>query len=246
MFPYSAFLIITKVGANIAKQGRKTINSFFATGKKELIKFGVYFCEMNFLAHLFLSCDDEKLMVGNFIADMISNKQLTLYPEAIRAGVLLHRKIDHYTDNHPIVLQGVRRLYDQHRKYAPVVIDVYYDYLLANHWEHYSDERLTDFTQRTYQILEKHRLLMPARMQENLPGMIADDWLTKYGELYGMERAFGNMRRRVSQPEWLDGVIDSLLEQLPQLEEEFDAFFPDLIRYVKDLMFDASFSRFPE
>ncbi len=222
-----------KFGANIAKQGRKSIKSFFAAWKKDLIKFAVYFYDMNFLAHLFLSCNDEKLMVGNFIADMINNKQLALFPAAIQQGVLLHRKIDHYTDNHPTVLQGVRRLYDRHRKYAPVIIDVYYDYSLATHWEQYSDEQLTDFTRRTYKVLEEHRLLMPARMQQSLPGMIADDWLARYAELYGMQRAFGNMRKRVSQPEWLDGVIDSLLEQLPELEEEFNAFFPDVIGYVK-------------
>ncbi|MEL7021319.1 MAG: DUF479 domain-containing protein, partial [Bacteroidota bacterium] len=84
---------------------------------------------MNFLAHLFLSCNDESLLIGNFIADAIRNRDLKQYSKAIQSGVLLHRKIDSYTDNHPIIRKGTKRLRPQHRKYAAVVIDVFYDYL---------------------------------------------------------------------------------------------------------------------
>lgn len=189
---------------------------------------------MNFLAHLYLSGWDEQLMVGNFIADQINNRQLILYAPGVQRGVILHRKIDQFTDAHPSVLRGVRRMYDRHRKYAPVIIDVFYDYLLANHWEKYSEVSLNAFTQEVYDILMAHHELMPPGLKKNLPHMIRDDWLTKYAEIYGMQRAFGSMRRRASKPEWLDGVIDTLKGQLPELREEFNAFFPDIIAYVNE------------
>jgi len=93
---------------------------------------------MNFLAHLYLSCDNEDLMIGNFIADFIRNKEVKDYSPEIQKGIFLHRQIDTYTDLHPMVKKGTHRLQKYHRKYSPVIVDVFYDYLLANNWERYS------------------------------------------------------------------------------------------------------------
>jgi len=56
---------------------------------------------MNFLAHAHLSFNDESLLVGNLIADAVKGKQFFLFSESIRKGMLLHRKIDAFTDSHP-------------------------------------------------------------------------------------------------------------------------------------------------
>ena len=82
---------------------------------------------MNYLAHLFLSCQDEDLVIGNFIADSIRNKEVATFSPAIQQGISLHRKIDAYTDSHPIVRLSTRRLHPHHHKYAPVVIDIFFD-----------------------------------------------------------------------------------------------------------------------
>ena len=188
---------------------------------------------MNFLAHMFLSCDQEALLVGNFLADYVKNKELEQYAEGVRNGIILHRKIDSYTDNHPEVLNGVRRLYSHHSKYAAVIVDVWYDYLLAQNWERYSDQSLESFTQSVYNILNAHLSIMPAKMQGFVPQMIADNWLMGYGQLEGIAYTFERMRRRLSKPEYLDGVMESMKRDLPLLEEEFKRFFPDVIAYVQ-------------
>ena len=123
---------------------------------------------MNFLAHLFLSRENESFLVGNFLADFVSNRDLFQFPEAVVEGVLLHRKIDTYTDNHPAVRRGVRRLYARHRKYAPVIIDVYYDYFLSKNWMIYSDQPLEVFAKSSYEILLRHLSIMPDFLQKRL------------------------------------------------------------------------------
>ena len=188
---------------------------------------------MNFLAHIFLSCEREELLIGNFLADYLNNKQVRQYPEPIQQGVRLHRAIDSYTDNHPEVLKGVRRLYDKHRKYAPVVVDVFYDYLLSFNWARYSDKPLPEFTQDVYQVLADNMELMPESLQPHLPMMIADNWLQSYGSHNGLAIAFNRMKRRTSRPEYLDGVLESLVLHFEDLNEEFNAFFPDVIEYVR-------------
>jgi len=189
---------------------------------------------MNFLAHLFLSCEQEELLVGNFLADFIKNRALETYPAGIQAGVRLHRKIDQYTDNHPMVTRGVHRLHPYHHKYAPVIVDVFYDYLLVKNWDRYTTEEFIPFTKRMYKILEEHKPLMPPKIQLRLSNMIAGDWLIGYGEFGGLAFTFDRMKFRLSKPEQLENVIENLQKYLVEFDEEFNAFFPDIIAYVRD------------
>ncbi|MFK7934435.1 MAG: ACP phosphodiesterase [Saprospiraceae bacterium] len=189
---------------------------------------------MNFLAHLFLSCNDEELLIGNFIADSIRNRDVANYSAGIQKGISLHRKIDSYTDNHPVVRQGTKRLQPLHRKYSAVIIDVFYDYLLVQNWERYSEQSLLDFTQRIYRILEQHQPILPTNLKRSLPKMIEHDWLRNYGRIEGIAYTFSRMEERVSQPKLLAGAAESLLRDEAILMEEFNMFFPDIVRVVEE------------
>lgn len=189
---------------------------------------------MNFLAHLYLSCEQEELLVGNFLADYIGNKDLIKYAAPIQDGILLHRKIDSYTDNHEIVRKGVHRLYAAHSKYAPVIIDVLYDYFLAKNWYKYHDLALTDFANQTYDILLKYLDIMPERLQGVLPRMVEDNWLVGYSKKQGIAFTFNRMKRRVSKPQYLENILESMERDFDQLDEEFNLFFPDVIDYVRN------------
>ncbi len=188
---------------------------------------------MNFLAHLFLSCNDEALLVGNFMGDFVRRRQDEHFPLEIQRGLRLHRSIDQFTDQHPAVLEGVRLLRPRHRKYAPVILDVFYDYLLAKNWERYAELPLSDFTRQTYATLEQHLPIMPPVLRQRLPLMIADDWLTRYGEWEGLAFALSRIARRASQPQQFDGVIEVLQQTEAPLDEQFQRFFPDAIAFVQ-------------
>lgn len=188
---------------------------------------------MNFLAHLFLSCEDEMLLVGNFLGDFVRNQEVSLFDPAIQKGVHLHRKIDSYTDRHPTVLKGVRRMYADHSKYAPVVIDVFYDYFLSRNWSRYAGQSLRTFINEIYQTLDRNKVHMPEHIGNRLDLMVADDWLLNYSSIAGMTATFSRMKRRVSKPEQLENVIDTLLRDEELLNEEFNQFFPEVIEYVR-------------
>ena len=57
---------------------------------------------MNYLAHIYLSGNDPDLIFGNFIADAVPGKQYKNYSNRIQEGIILHREIDSFTDQHPI------------------------------------------------------------------------------------------------------------------------------------------------
>ena len=188
---------------------------------------------MNFLAHLFLSCEQEELLVGNFLADLIKNRDLGSYSAGIKEGVQLHRKIDQFTDLHPMVSQGVRRLHPFHRKYASVIVDVFYDYLLAKNWSRYTEEDFIAFTKRVYTILEKYQPRMPAKIQIRLSNMIAGDWLIGYSKYEGLAFTFDRMQYRLSKPEQLKGVIENLQRFESEFDQEFTVFFPEVMAFVQ-------------
>lgn len=187
---------------------------------------------MNFLAHLYLTKDCEDLTLGNFLADFIRNKDVQKLPESVQKGVFLHRQIDSFTDNHPLVKKGTKRLQPHHHKYSPVVLDVLYDYVLANNWEKYSENPLRKFTGKMYKTLIKRISMMPSGLQRRLPLMIADDWLFNYGMEKGLRYTFERMKRRTSFPDLLEGAVDNLFKDYELFEEEFNSFFPEVIEFV--------------
>ena len=189
---------------------------------------------MNFLAHLYLSDNQEDLLVGNFLADFINNKAVAKLPRPIQEGIRLHRKIDSFTDGHPNVLNSVRRLRPVHHKFAPVVLDICFDYILVKNWHRYSEVPLEKFTAGVYEILENNISLMPDFLQERLPKMIADDWLVKYGTEEGLRFTFSRMKLRTSHPRFFENAVESLMKDYQLYEQDFNLFFPDVIEVVKN------------
>ena len=187
---------------------------------------------MNFLAHLFLSCKDEDLLIGNFLADFLKKKEADSLSERYKAGIQLHRKIDQYTDNHPIVIQGVRRLYPYHSKYASVIIDIFYDYFLIKNWNEFSSQSFPDFRRQVYSILLDHINEMPSALRPNVEHMVNGDWLASYGNEEGILYAVSRMSRRASRPELLENAGLSLSKYQDAFNEEFLGFFPAVIQEI--------------
>ena len=187
---------------------------------------------MNFLAHLLLSGTDNDQKLGNFIGDFVQNREVPGYASGVQDGIRLHRQIDTFTDNHPLVRRGMRRLYARHGKYASVLVDLYYDFLLARNWDQFSKQDFDDFIDDQYRFLQGRMEDMPAELRARLPGMIGEDWLRRYATTEGLEVTLSYLSRRVSRPELLEGATASLIAQLALFEEEFLQFFPELQDFV--------------
>lgn len=188
---------------------------------------------MNFLAHMLLSCESEELLVGNFLGDFVKNRELAGFSEGIQQGIRLHRLIDSFTDAHPMVRQGTKRMHPRHGKYAGVVVDVLYDYILASNWDEFGPGDLQVFANRSYSTLEKYLPVMPERLHSVVPRMIADNWVVRYGTHGGIEYTFSRLQRRVSRPEMLENVLLTLTENEKELTNEFRQFFPDIVKEVQ-------------
>ena len=184
---------------------------------------------MNFLAHIFLSGDKPKIMVGNFIGDFVKGRNLSgrFEPEIAR-GIELHRAIDEFTDSHEIVRQSKNRLRPKYRHYAPVIVDVFYDHLLAHNWSTYHPVPLPDFAAHAYGILHEHHASLPEEVKQMLPYMEKGNWLVNYGRIEGIQRALTGMSRRTRFDSKMDESVNDLLQHYDDFNKEFELFFPEL------------------
>lgn len=192
---------------------------------------------MNYLAHLFLSCSDESLLIGNFLTDFLKKQETDALPEKYHVGVAFHRHIDTFTDQHPSVLSGVRLLQPYHSKYASVVVDIFYDYFLIQNWEKYTQESFTGFRERVYQILLDHLKEMPAKIQPRVIHMVDGDWLESYGNVPGVLYAVDRLSKRASRPELLANAKESLENEKARLNTSFLDFFPDVMDATQQFCF---------
>jgi acyl carrier protein phosphodiesterase len=190
---------------------------------------------MNFLAHLFVTRFNDDWMMGNMIADFIKKNEEKNFSEAIQKGIKVHRMIDTFTDSHPVIREGSHRIMPHFHKYSPVIVDIYYDYLLSKNWRHVSDESLEDFSKRVYTMFQERMHEMPERLQKYLPNMIEHDWLNNYGTKPGLVFTFQKFEKRLSFDMPLDTAPEVLIENIEHFEKDFKAFFPELMTFVKNI-----------
>lgn len=190
---------------------------------------------MNFLAHAYLSGQNEKILLGNFIGDFIKGRQALsqLEPEVIR-GVELHRAIDEFTDNHPVVHESKTRLRAHYRHYAGVIVDVYYDHFLAANWNKYHHRSLESFAAQTYATLQSHEDDLPMNFRKMLPYMLKGDWLVSYREISGIHRALSGMANRTDYESHMGQASVELRDHYELFQREFDIFFPQLKAFADE------------
>src|SRR3954467_13425794 len=108
---------------------------------------------MNFLAHAFLARDDIDLMVGSLMGDFVKGRLDGQYAAPIMRGLILHRRVDTYTDSHPVLVRSRSRISPERRRYAGILVDLFYDHYLAVPWSDYADIPLETSAPHVYAAL---------------------------------------------------------------------------------------------
>ena len=204
---------------------------------------------MNYLAHLYLAAEPADLskrhtslsdgtdesLVGGLLGDFVKGDGYDLYSTGIRRAILIHRKLDAFTDAHPVYRRSKRRIHHRYRHTRGILVDLFYDHFLARDWDQYATEPLPAFTRRVYRALAAHRNILPHRLQSVLPRMAADDWFLAYRDIANIGHALAGLSRRLSNRNELHRGLDELRANYGELEGDFRAFFPEIVDYVATL-----------
>ena len=188
---------------------------------------------MNYLAHLLLAGAEPEAQVGQVLADFVSAGSIASFGPGIQAGIRAHQRIDAYSDGHPVFAAARRRLRPPYRRFAGVLLDVYFDHFLAKGWDRHGDGgQLADFAEDRYRVLHKYRHLASTRFRIAVEAMCRENWLVGYSDLTGVERALQGISRRCKRENPIASGVSVLLANFEPLQSDFERFFPDLREYA--------------
>ncbi len=135
---------------------------------------------MNVLAHIYLSGDSDKIIIGNYIGDYVKGRDYLKYPDLVRKGIVLHRHIDGFTDRHPVVHRSKIFFTRKYHKYSGVLIDIIYDHFLTREWNFFSRRPLESVTYNFYRAMVNNYEILPDDVRKMMPFFIINNWIESY------------------------------------------------------------------
>lgn len=190
---------------------------------------------MNHLAHLFLAGQSDASLLGNLSGDFVKGRLGNQFPADVERGILEHRRVDAFTDAHPVAGRFRRIIAAEHRHYARVISDIFLDHFLAAEWDKYSRESLSQFVERVFERLDRHIDAMPPSLQVVYPRMRDGNWLLSYASIDGIRNTLRHVSRRFSRAPRLEQATHLLTDRREELLDLFHRFMPDVIEHAKRL-----------
>jgi len=191
---------------------------------------------MNFLAHIYLSGNNEDIRLGNFFGDWVKGKKdkwNTKYTEDIKQGIIIHRFIDDFTDRHEIVKKSASLFSEKYRHYSKVITDIIYDHFLAHNWHLFSDIELEKYAYDFYRLLISKFFILPIQVKIFLPYLIASNRLVSYNNIEGIRKTLEIMSKNTSLPNHTEFAIDVL-------NQHYDELRNDSIKYINLIISEIS------
>lgn len=191
---------------------------------------------MNFLAHQFLSFGDRDIQIGNLYGELVKGKAYLEFPERIQKGILLHRQIDSFTDSHPLVKESTSKFHEKYGKFAPIIVDVLYDYYLIRNWGLYSKTDYESFVADCYALFREKLHEFTPELQYVVHHLLQYDWFHNYSNVEGVRETLKGISQRSSFENKIYEATEELEKHDESLDEEFRRFFPDLLEFSRNFL----------
>ncbi|MBA5628371.1 acyl carrier protein phosphodiesterase [Moheibacter lacus] len=188
---------------------------------------------MNFLAHQYLSFHNSEIQLGNLYGEIVRGKDYLHFEKGLQNGILLHREIDTFTDAHDLVKNSTQKFHEKYGKYAPVIVDVLYDYLLIKNWETYSQVPFDQFVQDCYALFSENFETFPPKLQFIIQHLLEHDWFHNYTSIEGISQTLKGISQRSKFKNNIEESTHEFLLFEQDLQEDFQIFFPELISHCK-------------
>ena len=187
---------------------------------------------MNWLAHVFLSEPETEPRLGQVIADWVKGADRAQFSPGIQRGISCHIEIDRFTDTHPVVIRSMERIQSPFKRYAAVLVDVFYDYVLSCEWGAYCSIPLPAFVSTVYAGFSEYLPILPPRVRTGFEHMITADWLGSYGTASGVDTLLRRISGRLTRTNNLGDGVSELLAHDHDFRQDFAEFFPALQKHT--------------
>jgi len=190
---------------------------------------------LNYLAHAFLSKNNDELMIGNLIADFIKGKNKYNYNHDIQNGIRFHKAIDKFTDNHFLIEKSIKIYKSEYKLIlgAPIFNDILFDHFLANDSLHFTDESLIFFTNKIYYQLANSPIVLNSKMNDFFNYMIESNLLYNYKNFNGLFNSLSGICKRYPKLGNPNLAMECIEKNYFQFQNIYNDFLPDLVHFSK-------------
>ena len=195
---------------------------------------------MNYLAHAYLSFHRPHVLVGNMISDFVKGGQKNGYAVSVQQGILLHRAIDSFTDEHPATAEAKQFFRPHYRLYSGPIVDVLYDHFLAKDETVFPAGSLLRFTEEVYQTLEEETVHLPSRFLPAFTYMKMENWLYNYRTTEGIAKSLRGLVRRAAFMSDSATAVELLHKHYDELRHCYEEFFPAVKQMAKQKLAELS------
>ncbi|QWT19877.1 DUF479 domain-containing protein [Bacillus sp. NP157] len=189
---------------------------------------------MNVLAHALLAGGDAGLRLGGVMGDFVRGTPDLALPPRVRDGIYLHRAIDGYTDSHPAVREAREAMPPPYRRYAGILLDVWFDHCLARDFARYCPTPLQAFSDNLRAEMHAADAILPDGLKRFLSYMDTHDLPAGYVRRERVEGAFAGLSRRLSRANPVAEAMPLLIGHDAMLRATFETFFPQLQAFAVD------------
>lgn len=187
---------------------------------------------MNYLAHLHLGGQEPEQLLGSLYGDFVKGALSGRFSAKTEDAIKLHRKIDAFTDSHPVVKRALDRFTITRRRYGGIALDMFFDHCLARDWDRYAETTLETFSIKFCDILRSEADL-PERLAQVAPLIISEDWLGAYQDFSMIGHGLDIISERLSVPDNLRSAFEELTILYEPLSLDFEELYPLLMRFAK-------------
>ena len=185
---------------------------------------------MNLLAHLHLGKGLSPMAAaGNLLADFVPRQISGPFAE----GVSLHRRIDSFTDQHPLVVEARELFHGPYRRFAGVLCDFAFDYCLSNDWENWErDAGLDGFVDVQLGRILDTKQPGASQIHAMVTQIHEERWLQGYSKIAGIGNSIARIARRRRVAEGMLGGETAIQQRIDDLRGIFSGFYPELQLFV--------------
>ncbi len=146
---------------------------------------------------------------------------------------MLHRAVDRFTDSHPIFLASKKFLSPERKRFAGIIVDVFFDHFLAHNWQQFSPIKLDRFISEIHLLLERRGDWLTPELQALVPRMEAENWLGTYATIEGLALTFRRISTRRDFLTPLVGAEEDLTAHYQSFSRAFLEFYPEIMSYAQ-------------
>lgn len=194
---------------------------------------------MNFLAHLALAGPSDTSRIGNLLGDFEKGTPAALrerLPQEVVEGILMHRQLDAFTDSHPVFKKARDLLHPSRRRYAGIVVDIFFDHFLTRHWSAYHPGTPGEFIASVYETLDAQPRLLGEQLAPLVPRIKRENWLAAYGNEDGLELTLARVASRSTRLAPLKESMTDFRRNRTEFDDCFLAFYPEIRKKAAALL----------